>query len=342
MNAMLLFKALNGLDPQDIADAWDGGQPEQTADEVFYREPPVLPAQRTRPRLLRRAAEIAAAAACVALGVTAVLKFRALVTTPPQHSVPDTTAPVTAETTQTETTGQTEYTDTTASLAATGTEYTGTELTGTDQTAETTAADTAQSESSLRVTETTETDAGTEPAPPQTPARVPVLAAMGDGAGQLYSADDTPCAAGGFVWSKVQGKDAVEAYLAGDSPEVILGTGRKSGTVTDAIRSDPAMIRVRWQAEDSRWESYGITSAEVRDGVLHLGLAVYCADPEGDFTRSPWIYEAGLVVNAAELPGLRDVQIMLTEYSDTDETGISEWMRYNAALDPDIYLTVTN
>ena len=353
MNAMTLFKALSGLDPQEIADAWDGVPDQWLAappDEAVQEE--IVP-RREKPRLriLRRAAELTAAAACIALAVTVSLKFRAVFNRHPLHSAPDQTTAVHLMTTET--------TDTTAPQ----TELSATAPSGTapDRTVTTTADETAdrpaQTAENSQLTAPAVTDGGTAPAvsgqtetetvtgsetpPPAAETKLPLLVAMGDGAGQITGQDGQPVSAGGISWSVVRGKTAIDAYLASDSPEVILGTGKKSAETAAAIRSNPAMIRVRWQSDDNRWESYAVTAAKVTDGVLHLNLAVYCADADGDYPSGPWIYETGLLCGASELPDLRDVQITLTEYADTESSGIREWRRYDDSIDPDLYLNIT-
>lgn len=337
MNALTMLKAMSRLDPQDIADAWDGKDAVPDA-EAFLAEPE--PRIRHVKHPLRRAAECAAAAACIALGVTAVLKFRALTNRIPLNSSPDSTDAVTLVTTETTGSRPVSGIQTTAPQTETTAETTGTTGTASAETVSQTADTTADPSAGSSISSETaaETTSAQSTAPLKTQDPVPVLAAMGDSAGQLTK-NGTVCSADDCVWSITKDKAAIEAYLAGSEPEVILGTGNKPAGTVSAIRSDPAMIRVRWQSDDNRWESYGISSAVIENGVLKLGVSVYCADADGDYDRSPWIYEAGLLCDANAVPDLRDVQITVTKFTDSEESGIREWMRYNDTLDPDIYLT---
>lgn len=344
MNAMTLFKALSHLNPQDIADAWNGTAPEEakTEPEQFYAIPAEIPKRNNHPRrlLLRRITEAAACAACLALAVTALLKFRALSGRTPLNSAPNQTAAVTVITT--ERTG----TDTRKTESVTGTADTVSTEPGTEQTTQDTAplqtkqtagdtsgsaAETTGSAASGSQTAESSTAETTSVSAEQAEAKIPVMVVLGDGA---QTQDN------GAGWSILKDKAAIEAYLAGDSPEVTVGIGLKSPELKNKILSNPAMIRVRWMSDDARWSSYGITSAEVKNGVLHLGIAVYCADSAGDFARSPWVYEAALICSADELPDLRDVQITKTEFTESEASGIREWMRFDEQLDPDLYLTV--
>ncbi|MBQ5334810.1 MAG: hypothetical protein J6Z45_02560 [Oscillospiraceae bacterium] len=338
MNALTMLKAMSRLDPQEIADAWDGGETLPDA-EAFPAEPE--PAVRPVRHRLRRAAEFAAAAACVALGVTAVLRFRAYTDRPPLNSAPDLTAAVTLDTTETTASETALTSQTTLSQTETPTDTARNDASETQQTSDTESKTASETESTAADSISETEQQQTEPQKQTNTAPVPLLAAMGDDAGQLTK-NGSACKEGEAVWSVVKDKAAIEAYLAGSAPEVILGTGKKPAGTVSAIRSDPAMIRVRWQSEDNRWESYGVRSAVIRNGVLYLGISVYCPDADGEYGHSPWIYEAGLLCEAGVLPDLRDVEITVTQFSDSAESGIREWMQYNDTLDPDIYMTFQN
>lgn len=338
MNALTMLKAMSLLDPQDIADAWDGTEPVSEEETVVAAAPE--PTVRTAVRPIRRIAELAAAAACIALGVTAVLKFSAYVSRPSLPSSPDQTSSVTAETTEKTALRTGSETQTTVSQTETQTEPEDTAFAVTASQTADTVPDPSVSSSGSSETAADTTQSETEALSQTVTERVALLAAMGDGAGQLTK-NGVPCRDGEYTWSILTDRTEIEKYLAGTDPEVILGTGRKTAKTVSSIRSDPALIRVRWQSGGNRWESYGVTSAEERDGVLYLGIAQYCADAGGTYDSAMWVYEAGLLCRAAELPDLKDVQITVTEFSDTEETGIREWMRYNDTLDDDLYLTVT-
>ena len=360
MNAMTLLHAMQAIDPQDLEHALLAGlESGQTAHAEMPQQTETLSVLQGKsvPAESKwlRTGGIAAAAACIAVTAGVLLYVRGgddgLMTAP---SVSGQLAEIT-ETASEQTVSAVSATSVSAASRQTthsseAAVFTGTpattaetretpppddtvvsQQTAPEQPAETVTAGTT----SLPVMIRTETQTApplqteTKASPPAYAAEVPVLAAMGDGAGALggrLPASDM---------QSITDPAAISAYLSGNAPVVTVGSGGKPAGTVDAIRQNPALLRIRWQPETSVWDSYGIQSAVLDgSGVLHLTVGMYSS---GEPQPEPeWIYEASLLYEAGTMPPVQALDLSLNYYADT--TGISQWLAYTASLDEDVYV----
>ena len=178
-------------------------------------------------------------------------------------------------------------------------------------------------------------------------ARVPVLVGMGDDSGQLRHADGSDFTVGESSYEIVTDRAAIQQYLDGSEPVVMLGDGQKSADVTAQIMENCGMIRVRWQTERPWWEEYGIQSAQIdSSGVLKLQICMYSGliDPIPD---DPWVYETALLYENGTLPPVTDVQVTLQYYQEgiselTGQLDIVQWLLFNSVLNDDLYIRTKN
>lgn len=353
MTAMTLLRAMSDISPQDIEAALRAGSAERAAADSEAAAPERrgigsaagsgVPHAES-PLIRLPLGGWLAAAACLVLTAGAILHFQqadsGLVLAP---SVPDQIIEVTG-------------TETTAVTAA------DTETTAADTAAHTTYTDTAADAVTVTVI-----GSGTAPeadAPPEQPPEsvtaappsepetqppetttavtyaeyVPVLVAMADDAGLLTHEDGSAYTEGECAWEHITDRAAIGDYLGGEHPAVTVGSGQKSDSIAEQIMQNAAMLRIRWQMTDAKWESYGIQYAAIdRSGVLHLDVAVYSAgtpQPESD-----WICETALLYEAGTLPPVTAVDLQLVYFDDSDG-GITEWLHYIASLldDVDIHI----
>lgn len=360
MTAMTLLRAMSDIAPQDVEAALRAGsggasaEPEPDSDSGTERSgigavigSRTLPAESPPYRL--HLGGWAAAAACVLLMTGAILHFRQddgdLVMAP---SVPEQIVEVTG----------TEQSETTAVSAAT----TATEPTDLPQqstvpvpTVVVTGEGTTPDPASLPDAPQTEAAPVTEPPEPETQPlitttavtyaeNVPVLIAMADDAGVLTHADGSSFAHGECTWEHLTDAAEIDGYLNGERPVVTLGSGQKSEEITARIQQNVSMLRIRWQTNDAKWESYGVQYVRLDEtGVLHLHIAMYSdgtPQPEAD-----WIYETALLYEAGTLPPVTDVDLQLLYFEDEPDTefglpGIAEWIAYISSLPDDVDIHV--
>ncbi|HBI85322.1 MAG TPA: hypothetical protein DDX71_03395 [Ruminococcus sp.] len=359
MKAMTLLKAMSEIDLRDIeaaAEAGAGGVRTYTEDAA--EDPPSAGAKTSLPMpalngnfrkaapetesaggrgILRwRIAGFAAAAACFALTAGAVLHFRGqddgFVASPSQPvliteiTAADTTAPA-VQTVSAVTTSVTQQNQTGSTAQMTVTTLTTGAVSG-DETAESgtdSAPEDVSTEETVRQTE--ETSLTTTTAVSQLRhVRVPALLLTGDCGGELGSESELTI---------IREADAIQAYLSGKQPEIMLGTGHKSAEEVSAIENSPVLLRIRWQAESPRWESYGLGGVSIdHDGVLHVLAECYCPTAEIQ-EKQPWIYETSLLIEADKLPEIRGMHLDLDEHIEEDDSILS-WLRYSDALSDDI------
>jgi hypothetical protein len=347
MKAMTLLRAMSELPPEMLEAAMNAGAQDEPSAEsgaavpvtqntgkggVFYQANEAHPKEYSK---IFRISGILAAAACLVLMLGVMLHFR-------QENdsglvMMSNVSEDIAEITMTEPPQTTAYT--TADLAVTPTEtvHTTTGMPDTAETAGGTATEAAeetaaaQTETIAETTEPEHTETGTVTTTAVTYAEnVPVLVAMGDGAGML--AEES-------VWETVTDKAAIDAYLNGSEPVVTLGTGQKSNDITEEIMNDCTMLRIRWEMGNCAWSSYGITGAELdENGVLHLQIAMY-ADLSQMTIQETWIYETALLYQTGTLPDITDVKLELTRYEDTE--GIEQWLAYTQVLQEDVCIHTT-
>ena len=359
MNAMTLLQAMQALDPQDLEHALLAGteigqtaytEPQQHTETLPVLQENAVPAEHK----WLRTSGIAAAAACIAVTAGVLLCFRGrddtmmiapsvsgqlaeITETVSEQTVPATFAAsesaAAAQTTQrseaavmTKTTANTAETRETQPPQSTAVS----QQTAPEQPAESvTAATTALPVMTFTVTQTAPPVQTETTASPAYASEIPVLAAMGDGAGSL----------GGSLPATdmqiITDPAAINAYLSGNAPVVTVGSGEKAAGTVDAIRQNPALLRIRWQPESSVWDSYGIQSAVLDgSGVLHLTVCMYSS---GEPQPEPeWIYEASLLYEAGTMPPVQTLDLTLNYYEDT--TGITQWLAYTSALDADVYV----
>lgn len=359
MNTMTLLRAMSAIDPQDMEAALHAhtadSKPERAirftgrdSSEAVSGNNPVLPKQSDKAGRRITAGGWAAAAACVALIAAAGLYFRQteddlmLPTSDADYAVSisetGSVPPLHEQTTGTSLTG-TDLTE--AVTSAAGTADTDQQTTGTpDDASAAGTPDSDMQETSAPEAEplpTAETTAALPADPPRTP--VPVLIAMADSSGTLYHADGSPFDSEESTFSILTDAAKIEDYLNRTEPPVTLGSGRKSADTAEAIRSKPQMLLVRWQMPDNRWTSYGFQQAVCEpDGTLQLSLAMYAE--EADVPENPWIYETALLAEAGMLDGITNVKINFTFYTDTEETGIRNYMIYDQSLAEDVWISV--
>lgn len=173
---------------------------------------------------------------------------------------------------------------------------------------------------------------------------VPILIAMADDAGSLTHADGSDYAHGEYTWANITDAADIDGYLNGEQPVVTLGSGQKSEEIAAGIMQNASMLRIRWQTNAAKWESYGIQYVRLdKNGVLHLHIAMY-----SDGTPQPaadWIYETALLYESGTLPPVTDVDLQLIYYEDEPDPefglpGIAEWIAYISSLPDDIDIHV--
>lgn len=355
MNAMTLLRAMSMIDPEDMEAAYAAGEgmgsavlpPESRTAEA---EPAGIPVPYPKPVSAGKRYAIggwAAAAACLALVAAAGLYFRSNDDYMTMHSgseqVTEIIGTSPAETVLTQTTER-----------STGPEQTGTTVI---ETAAVTAV--TEMQDSLLPGETApalpETDTGiqqtaaaadiaaatTTAAPSEAviPAEIPALIAVSDGSGSLTRPDGSAFAPEESVFVIISDAEKIRDFLGRQDPAVALGTGRKPETDSSAILADPVLLDIRWQMQDDRWTSYGIRSAELTaDGVLHLTVVMYSSE-EAEHPE-PWIYETALLCRSGDVPAVTGTELTLVYYTDTEETGIRNYLRFTDSISDDIYIHV--
>lgn len=357
MNAMTLLRAMSALDPQDLEHALCAGKAQAADSAVRLTEPKpgmhtVLPAEAAPPenRWLRISG-IAAVAACFVTAVSVLLyvhnrddvlmvapsvsgQFAEITETAAEQTVPVTyvSSESAAARQTTQRSEAAAMTATTANTAETRETQPPQDTAVSQQTVQdppaesVTAGTTALPVMTFTVTQTAPPVQTEAPATPAYASEIPVLAAMGDGAGVLGSSPDLQI---------ITDAAAIRAYLSGTAPVVTVGNGGKSAGTVDAIMQHPELIRIRWQPESSVWDSYGIESAVLDgNGVLHLTVGMYnSGNPQPE---PEWIYEASLLCEAGTMPPVQGLDLNVHYYEDT--AGITQWLAYTASLDEDVYV----
>ncbi|MBR6716882.1 MAG: hypothetical protein IKI77_00855 [Oscillospiraceae bacterium] len=360
MNSMTLLRAMSAIDPQDMEaalNACTAANPDRKtirftrrdSSEAVSANGTVLPKQSEKAGRRIAVGGWAAAAACVALITAAGLYFRRteddlmFPTSEPESAViVSSTAsvpPLHEQTTGTVLSGTDITTE--APVIAAGTVAAGSQ---TDEVPEASTEPAGTTESDMQETTATEAESAPETEMTTAPSAnvprssVPVLIAMADGSGTLVHEDArTPLYEPLFYITSDASE--IDHALNGSDPVFTVGTGRKSEETVEGIRSAPQMIHISWQMPDNRWTSYGIRQAEVSpDGTLQMDIAMYsygeAEQPEN------WIYHTALLAKAGDLDSIKDVKLNLSYYTDTEETGIRNYMLYQQSLAEDVWLSL--